>query len=236
MDRLIQKLQTEKEIRMKRILLVLAVAAGVLGGLQRAQATSLTPGGMGTPDGIAPSGSNLVVVADTGSQSYANGANSGTIQEYVLKGDTSKNSLGGLDFVFQVKVSGGSLPIASLSNFSGVSLIDVSQVAGPITLGGGGTILGTGTKQAATADWTSDSSTVDFFFIPSAKSGTTTYVMVVRTNVSQFTNGSIDLSGIGLKGFAPSPEPASMVLLASCFAGLAGPGLWRRLRRRGQSE
>ena len=218
---------------MKRIFLTVAVAAGVLCGLQRAEATSLTPGGAAVvPDQVAPSG-NLVVLADTGSTAYASGTNAGTIREYVLKGDTSANSLGGLDFVYQVTVNAGSLPILSASSFSTVGKIDVSQVAGPITLGNGTQIFGKGTKLATLADWTADASTVDFFFIPSAMKGTTTYVMVIRTNAQDFGVGNIDTAGISVKGFAVTPEPTSVVLLAGCFAGLAGTGLWRRLRRRG---
>jgi hypothetical protein len=195
-----------------------------------------------TPGSTAPSGGNLAVVADTGDLSYTLKNNSGTttgtgtVREYVLKNDTN-NSSGGLDFVFQVKVSSGVLSSISLSDFSGVTKMDVSQVTGPVTLGTGGTILASGTKKASSADWSSDGFSVTFDFNPTVSSATT-YVMVVRTDKTQYTTGTIDLQGKGTgskTGFAPTPEPTSMVLLGGCFAGLAGAGLWRRVRRRGQA-
>jgi hypothetical protein len=223
------------------MLLTVAVAAVALWGLPRAQATSLTPGGSVTPGSTAPSGSNLAVVADSGSLSYTltnNGTTTGTgtVREYVLKGDTT-NSSGGLDFVFQVKVTSGVLSSLSLSDFSGVTKMDASQVSEAITLGSGGTILATGSKKASSVDWSSDGFSVTSNFNPSASSATT-YVIVIRTDKTQYTTASIDLQGRGTaskSGFAPTPEPASMVLLGGCFAGLAGAGLWRRVRRRGQA-
>jgi hypothetical protein len=227
---------------MRRILLIVAVAAGLLCGLQRAQATSLSPGDSTTSFGTTgPSGSNLAVVADTGAMSYtltnAGGhtTGTGTFEEYVLKGDTN-NSYGGLDFVYQITVKTGSLSSLSLTDFSAASKIDLAQVAGPITLGDGKTtILSKGSKTAASADWTSDSTTLDFSYT-NASAGTTTYVMVIRTDRTQSTAGYVALVGGGgvstKMGFAPAPEPASMVLLGCCFAGLGGTGLWRRLRRR----
>jgi hypothetical protein len=216
---------------MKRMILTLAVAAGVLCGFQNAQATPLLPG---TPEfpgqpivGVDNSAflAGATLQANTGKLAFATpGATIGTLQEAVYR------EVGGtLDFLYQVETASGD-PVVRLTatSYTG-STTDVGQTAAF------GVFTDVGTLQAGTADRSASGNTVGFDFRPIALApGFDSYVLIIRTNATSFKAGNMGVTDGGTAnktGFAPSPEPASVVLLGSCFAGLCGMGLLR-LRRK----
>ena len=59
-------------------------------------------------------------------------------------------------------------------------------------------------------------------------------MLIIKTDAQSFGAGNISLLDSGtanVAGYAPNPEPASLVLFGSCFAGLCGMSLLR-LRRK----
>ena len=115
---------------MKRIILTLAVAAGVLCGFQSAQATILPPDGSSVSP-IAASTATGIIEADTGYVNYtlrnASGANvgTGTVRELVATDVT--NPHGGLDFIYQVTLATGrDIAHLTVSDFSNV-IVDAFQ-------------------------------------------------------------------------------------------------------------
>jgi len=134
-----------------------------------------------------------------------------------------------LDFYYQFSNSADSanavarLTAASFEGFS----TDVYQTAAGFDL------FQPGTNPADTADRSSNGRVVGFNFIPGTQNaldpGETSYIMVIRTDASQYTQGSmgiIDGSGTTALAFAPIPEPETYALM------LAGLGLLGFARRR----
>jgi hypothetical protein len=222
---------------MKRMILTLAVAAGVLCGYQNAQATVLPPDGtpLSAVAGTATIPTKADVLADTGYVNYtllntklAN-KGTGTVREIVAR---DSSNLLGLDFIYQVTLATG-VDVGHLivSDFSNV-IVDAYQTptqAVPV----GVTAFFTGKTLSSTAS--NSAGNVSFNFAPFiSPSMSPSYVLIIKTDAKSFTTGNIlvtDGGSANIPGFAPSPEPTSVVLLGSCFAGLCGMGLLR-LRRK----
>jgi hypothetical protein len=217
---------------MKRMILTLAVAAGVLCGFQRAQATILPPDGM-PQSPIAAGTATGIIEADTGYVGYtlrdSHGVNvgTGTVREVVATDVT--NPHGGLDFIYQVTLATGRdvahLTVSDFSNW----IVDAFQT--PVQLAAPNPFFAGITAASSAAN---SFGNVSFNFQPAITSNPTTspsYVLIIKTDAPSFKRGNIALQDGGnanVDGFAPSPEPASLVLLGSCFAGLCGVGLMRR--------
>jgi hypothetical protein len=231
---------------MKRMILTLAVAAGVLCGYQNAQATILAPNG--TP-GVAAPGVAVIaapadVLADTGYVNYTlqnragDNVGTGTVREIVARDSSNALDLNhptsALDFIYQVTLATG-VDVAHLtaSDFSRY-IVDAYQT--PLqTLPGAVTPFFLGIANSTTAE--NSFGNVSFDFAPPITVSPPTspsFVLIIKTDAQSFKAGNIALQDGGnanVNGFAPSPEPASLVLLGSCFAGLCGMGLLR-LRRK----
>lgn len=134
-----------------------------------------------------------------------------------------------LDFYYQFSNNSGSqnaIARMTAASFEGF-LTDVYQTATGFDL------FQPGTNPADTADRSSNGRVVGFNFIPGTQNaldpGETSYIMVVRTDATQYTQGSmgiIDGSGATALAFAPIPEPETYALM------LAGLGLLGFARRR----
>lgn len=213
--------------KMSKWLTALAAVAVFAASATRVQATSLAPGQSGVvPDNNAATG--VTVKADTGWINFTTpGGTTGSVREMVVT--DSSNALGGLDFMYQVKVTGGD-PIQTVKGLSFTNFkTDVGQVATQA-----GTSFDTGTVKATDTQRTLSGQTVQFNFGNNLVTGSVSYVTIIRTDASSWIGGTISVTDGGtlnFTGFAPNPEPTSLVLLGGCLFGLGGAGALRRWRK-----
>jgi hypothetical protein len=231
---------------MKRMILTLAVTAGILCASQAARATPLTPGqtALPTPPPTLPysptSVSNTITEQFTTPGSGGVGQVTGTVTEQVV---VDKNNPGGLDFVYQFTVTSTN----PANSGDGVSNLIGQSFATPVTVDAS-QVDTSGIGSQVASDYVHRSSglgsTVTFNF--GALGGTTVGVgqtsdlLIVRTNATLYTTGTTDIGltdggTVNVHGFHPlvaTPEPASLALFGTCFAGLGLIGVGRFLRRK----
>jgi hypothetical protein len=202
-----------------------------------ANATTLAPGnltGVAPTTGYTEAGGTIVGTALTDNYSFGSG-DTGTVTEWVVSGDTN-NTLGGLDFIYQVTVATVDISKINMGNYGSLTTNvatgtgagcaactgdaagnlapDVASNNGFGTITFGSTAFNTGTSKNLVA-------------------GQSSYLMYVLTNAPGSVAGYIGLIDSGssptLAGYAPSPEPGSVGLL---LGGLFGLGLFvtRRFR------
>jgi len=163
------------------------------------------------------------------------GTTSGTLDSAVFQ-----EAGGTLDFYYQVEndpTSATAIARETNDNFSGASSIATGFRVDGSSLPGG--IFVDGTVVPITADLNGDGSVVGFSFNPpdGAKiaPGMTSFVLVISTDATQFTNGDASVIDGGVAtvlAFEPGgavPEPGSFFLLGGGLLALAG--ISRRLRR-----
>jgi hypothetical protein len=205
------------------------------------QATPLTPGGSvsGTsPGNVVPSFSGTVVAVTPFQDSSfffsgPNGPVVGFVSSAVVKSTGS-----GLDFVYQVNVSAGTVTGLSIDSFHN-TVTDVVQTANRSALASTNQFF-TGNVPASTytrSDATGD--TISLTFSTPTVAGVTaeeaSYLVIVQTNSPTYTPStasvSINSSGsIVVDSLAPVPEPSTLALWGGTLGAFGCCIAWRRSR------
>jgi hypothetical protein len=134
-----------------------------------------------------------------------------------------RESGGTLDFYIQVQVTSGSDFVQEVSTSNFASFVTDVGTASDVAL------LGTtGTQDPDYATRSSSGSVIDWTFLTEAiTAGVTSETLVISTNATSFTSGTVSLQDggtVNLAGFAPSsavPEPATMLLVGGALCGAA---------------
>jgi hypothetical protein len=231
----------------------LAASAALAVSSTQAWATSLPVGGSVTPSIVSGTGvsSGVSILADSGWLSSATVDGSGQVREIVLSGDKN-NSLGGLDFIYQVQntsASGSGVNLAGMDAFSYGSFATNVLAANPngTSFTNGSNSFGTpgpGGNDPTGATRSNNGGGVGnqvTFLFGSSGSGNLTPgsysdLLVVQTAATNYAAGVIDFFDGGtsdhLAGFQPAahttPEPSSVVLLSVCLAALGVFGACQR--------
>ncbi|HZE70578.1 MAG TPA: PEP-CTERM sorting domain-containing protein [Pyrinomonadaceae bacterium] len=174
------------------------------------------------------------VLLATATSTFNNGALAGTARVAVFSGGAG-TCAGCLDFYYQFTNTGAAGVNDSVSrttNFNFLSAAvttNVFQITNGSLIGAAG--FQNGTIASFSADRSPDGSTIgQTFTMGLFGPGTTNLAFVIRTNATLFTTGNyaiIDGVSFNNSGFGPIaptgvPEPASMLLLGTGLAGLAG--------------
>jgi hypothetical protein len=232
---------------MKKFNFLLMVTTAVVCCVSSASANVLGPGGcaglgtllcpgivtdFGTDPGFFPTN----VQANTGLETFTSvgGRFSGTVDEVVAL-DSGTNAL---DFIFQVHNNPSSLDaIDGISSGLFDSFATDVGFSSTVFI----TLMGSGIRFPSDDTRSSSGNTVGFDFSFASgelMAGETTDLLVIKTNATSFSSGTVDLLSSGdftsAGVFAPSPstvpEPGSLVLFGSGLLGLAGV-LRRKLKR-----
>jgi len=159
-----------------------------------------------------------------------------TINYAVYRETAGAGASGKLDFVFQLTNSGMSadaIAHAIASNFTGYNT-DVFYSTATVLLGASGTNgFVDGTVAPTAASRSSNGKNIDFTFSPPTSIGPTetTKVLVIRTDANSYRKGNVhvqDDGSVDFNGFAPAPEPSSIILLSGICAGLGLVVVYRR--------
>jgi len=226
---------------MKRLMLTLAITAGLLATATQARAAALAPGGSSGPGPLSTPVSGTPTLLGNNLAAVSQGGVTGSLRSAVFS-----EGGGVLDFVFQLtnnSTSTDNLRSLTLTNYRNMNVTDVGFQDGfaPFTAAGftapsGGTTGGYQSVNRSTAALNGGSS-IGFGLGYSSSTlltpGQATSVLVIRVaNASSFALGQFAAITDGVAGnynaFSPTPEPASLVLMGGCFAGLGGFRAWRR--------
>jgi hypothetical protein len=218
---------------MKKMILALMV---IVTCYYNAQATPLPPGGSGVIPSPNPGLPGAALLASHVGVAWMTpgGLVHGTATTAVYSDPTNVFGAGDLTFVYQVTNDMSSVDgIARLTmiNFAGF-LTDVQMtLAGPV-IPGGIFALGSAGAAAFSADRSALGDTVGFNFPMGSPNnihpGDTSWVMIIQTNATHFTDGflfAIDGGVATIAAFGPTTVPdggSAVALLGIALAGLEG--------------
>jgi hypothetical protein len=217
---------------MRRTAFAALAALAVMCLASPARATVIGPGGSVTPTPIDETLAGTVI-ANTGAVPFAFANDTGTVREVVIR--QADNTLA---FAYQVNLTGvigsGDIGRVSGGSFAGWTTNVAQSATGLALVPGTGFTLGTeasisATRSGGVGDTVSFNFNSGVFLAPM-----TSFVVYVRTNAKSYragTIGVIDSGGQTVNGFAPGPEPSSMVLAGLGAIGLVGYGIRRRKAR-----
>jgi hypothetical protein len=198
-----------------------------------AHATLLAPGGSVTAPnatfGSLPYAGGTVLASVVNETPYLSVLLTGTLTTEVIR-----ETGGTLDFLYQVTAdpsNGDNIHRITVTGFTGVTTdVQFGTATSPF--------VAPTSLAMSSADRSSDGSTIGFQLAPAGSAGglapgTTSYVLIVKTDATAFTTGTtsgIDGGIVDWASFAPVavPEPSSLMLAgigALCFVGY---GLRRR--------
>lgn len=236
---------------MKKCFASLAGLLAVLILAQTGHADTLDPGTSIANDSLVAAAGGGTLKADTGLLSYTvkdglgNTVGTGTVREIVVSGDTN-NPLGGLVFIYQVKDTTGAVGKVSMTSYAtwgtNASAVDSSTqnsnnppgTSAWLPSTSHGSLFGT-TPIARTSLGADNGATVSFNYNDGVFGpGDVSQVMIVRTNATTFSAGSISVIDGGtadMIGYAPGPEPSSFVLMGLTGLSFSGMGIRRWFRK-----
>jgi hypothetical protein len=213
-------------MQIKKIASIAVALAGVMLGVSQAYAGTPGPGSITTTGGTA-----VLVTSETGSITGKNALNQSVFTANTFSG-VYRESGGNLDFVYQFLNNGAStIETASATNFLGTYIS-----SGQDTLAADQYYTTNNVSMGVLGSYELSDGTVDFSFQPGGVAANkTSYLLVVRTNATQYTAGSFQLQDGG-NGSTPAympltaaPEPSSVAAFA--FAGVGALGLMLRARK-----
>lgn len=202
---------------------------GTLAGLcLSSQATTLLPGGSGTPDAPQLPGSDIL--ATLVAPFSGSGGISGTVTSWVVA-NSPGNTLGGLSFYYQVDVTGtlavGGFTASDFGLISG-SPVEVATVSGAFDSSV------TGGQIPVLVNRSSGAGSVVRFFFSGVEPGTSSAVLIVNTAYQSFqlsSGGILNSSTADVLILGPVPEPSTAIAGSLLLLPLAASAL-RIVRKR----
>ena len=214
---------------MKRFSLLVALVALAISA-SSAQAVNLNPGdtNIAFPAGSLPAGAVIAGTNVTAGPTTVVGNVNGVLQSEVYR----ETATGTLDFIYQLQNTGADaihritaqsfsgfttnvFSLSSLSGFTNSNVTPITVVDRSTAVQDNGSVIGF------------NFSAINNVYLPVNSYSS---ILVIQTNAKNYTTGStfaIDGGIAAFSTFCPTPEPASLTLLAGCFS-LLGFGAARK--------
>jgi len=180
--------------------------------------------------GTLPSSADYTVLAAVQTQ-LSHGADTFTMTEFVVQLNTGPNA-GDLDFVLGVTANAGHIDNATMFTFNNDNIIgDFWDNTDTVT---NGSISFSGVGGAIPTSGNAFDGVVTWEFGPTEiPQGSSSALLVLQTNTTNFTDGGVSVNdggSINFDAFEPGPAPSSMILSGMGLLSVAGVVLVRRIR------